>query len=249
MANQHDVITWKRNSSKKKSISVIDLIFISQKIETKLINWTVDEKEFTESDHEIIKFNLITSFKNFVSNSNATSKYNLNKANWEEFNKFILTKSNEFESQILGLIISPIDVLKNLKKTIKLLKNLFVMAMNKHIPKSRSCEKSKKRWNPELTQLRKDMSGKHRIIKKNNSILNVNIRVAASEPNSVGIPLIWRRRNQFCDLVLIRRIRSESYFEIPFWFNSPSIFDLFFYVVQCVTYFCNLFYIIEHIKW
>ena len=49
------------------------------------------------------------------------------------------------------------------------------MAMNEHIPKSRICEKSKKWWNSELTQLKKDMSSKHRIARKNNSILNINI--------------------------------------------------------------------------
>ena len=49
------------------------------------------------------------------------------------------------------------------------------MAMNEHISKSGICEKSKKWWNPELIQLKKDMSSKHRTAKKNNSILNVNI--------------------------------------------------------------------------
>ena len=89
----------------------------------------------------MIRFNLITSFKNLVSNSTTSSKYNLNKANWKEFNKFILTKSNEFENQISQLIQSPCDVLQNLEKAVKLLKNLIVMAMNKHIFKSRICEK------------------------------------------------------------------------------------------------------------
>ena len=76
----------------------------------------------------------------------------------------------------------------------------------------------------------------------------VVVRVAASERNSVGTPSVWRRRNQFCDLVPIRRIELESYFEIPFSSNNSSVFDLFFYVVQCVIYFCNLFCIIGHIK-
>ena len=73
-------------------------------------------------------------------------------------------------------------------------------------------------------------------------------RVASSERNSVGIPSVWRRRNQFCDLVSIRWIGLESYFEIPFQSNNSLVFDLFFYVIQCVIYFCNLFCIIEHIK-
>ena len=41
-------------------------------------------------------------------------------------------------------------------------------------------------------------------------------RVAASERKSVGSPLIWRWRNQFCDLILIQRIELKSYFEILF---------------------------------
>ena len=141
LVNEHDLITWTRNSFKRKSISIIDLTFINQKIENKLINWVVDEKESIGFDHQIIRFDLITSFKNLVSNSTTSSKYNLNKANWKEFNKFILTKSNEFENQISQLIQSPCDVLQNLEKAVKLLKNLIVMAMNKHIFKSRICEK------------------------------------------------------------------------------------------------------------
>ena len=90
-----------------------------------MINWTVDENESTGSDHQSIRFDLITSLKNLVSTSNTSSKYNLNKANWEEFNKFILIKSNEFESQISRLIQSPCDVLENLEKAVKLLKNLM----------------------------------------------------------------------------------------------------------------------------
>ena len=74
------------------------------------------------------------------------------------------------------------------------------------------------------------------------------ITMAASERNSVGTPLVWRRRNQFCDLVPIRRIELKSYLKIPFQSDSPSVFDLFFYAIQCVIYFCNLFCIIEHIK-
>ena len=41
-------------------------------------------------------------------------------------------------------------------------------------------------------------------------------RVAASERNSVGTPSVWRRRSQFCDLIPIRWIGLESYFEISF---------------------------------
>ena len=80
LANAHDEITWTRNSSKIKSNSIIDLTFISQNLENKLINWTINKDESTESDHEIIRFDLITSVQNVVSNP-LSIKYNLTKAN------------------------------------------------------------------------------------------------------------------------------------------------------------------------
>ena len=140
---------------KKKSISVIDLTFISQKIENRLINWAVDENESTGSDHEIIRFDLITSFKNLVSNLNTSSKHNLNKVNWEDFNKFILTKSDEFENQISRVIQSFFDVLENLENAVNLLKKLIVMAMNEHILKSRIFEKSKKMMEFRINPIKK----------------------------------------------------------------------------------------------
>ena len=80
LINVHDEITWTRNSSKKKSNSIIDLTFISQNLENKLTNWAINKDESTESDHEIIRFDLITLIHNVVSNS-LFIKYNFSKAN------------------------------------------------------------------------------------------------------------------------------------------------------------------------
>ena len=61
----------------------------------------------------------------------------------------------------------------------------------------------------------------------------VTIRVAASERKSIGSPSVSHRWKQFCDLILIRRIELDLYFEIPIQFNKSSVFDLVFYAVMC----------------
>ena len=72
------------------------------------------------------------------------------------------------------LIQSTLNVLNNVKKAVKLLKNFIVENMKKHISKVEIYDKFKKWWNSNLIKLRKIMFCKHQLAKNENSIANIN---------------------------------------------------------------------------
>ena len=88
LINTPDLYTFFAHSG--NSSSIIDLTFANFKIENAITNWSIDENAVTGSDHEVIRFELIASFKNLTSHATALSnKYNCNKADWDKFAKFL----------------------------------------------------------------------------------------------------------------------------------------------------------------
>ena len=81
------------------SLSVIDLTFANTKIENAITNWSIDENAVTGSDYEVIRFELIASFKNLTTHATVLSnKYNYNKADWDNFAKFLDKKFNKLRN-------------------------------------------------------------------------------------------------------------------------------------------------------
>ena len=72
------------------------------------------------------------------------------------------------------LIQFSLNVLDNLKKAVKSLKNFIVEKMKKHISKIKICDKFKKWWNSNLIKLRKIIFCKHWLVKNENTIANIN---------------------------------------------------------------------------
>ena len=99
MINTPDLYTFFAHSG--NSSSIIDLTFANSKIENAITNWSIDENEVTGSDHEVIRFELIASFKNLTSHATALSnKYNCNKADRDKFARFLDENAINYESQI-----------------------------------------------------------------------------------------------------------------------------------------------------
>ena len=97
MINTPDLCTYYAHSG--SSSSVIDLTFANSKIENAITNWSIDLNAVTGSDHEVIRFELIASFKNLTSHATALSnKYNCNKADWNKFAKYLDENSTIYES-------------------------------------------------------------------------------------------------------------------------------------------------------
>ena len=67
LINTPDFCTFYAHSG--SSSSVIDLRFANSKIENAITNWAIDENVVTGSDHEVIRFELIASFKNLTSHA------------------------------------------------------------------------------------------------------------------------------------------------------------------------------------
>ena len=103
LINTPDLCTFYAHSG--SSSSVIDLTFANSKIENAITNWAIDENAVTGSDHEVIRFELIASFKNLTSHATALSnKYNCNKADWNKFAKFLDENSINYESKVQKFI-------------------------------------------------------------------------------------------------------------------------------------------------
>ena len=135
------------------SSSVFDLTFANSKIENAITNWSIDENAVTGSDHEVIRFELIASFKNLTSHATALSKkYNCNKADWNKFAKYLDENSTIYESQVQSLLNN-----YQFDESAIYLQNVIKNAAEMFIPKTKICAKSKNWWSQDLTELRKTM--------------------------------------------------------------------------------------------
>src|SRR5215469_12605195 len=71
------------------SLSVIDLVFVSQGLISKHIDWEIDQEVASGSDHEILLYSIVES-DDLVENPAYESLYNLEKADWKAFSQKLL---------------------------------------------------------------------------------------------------------------------------------------------------------------
>ena len=93
MLNQIDQIIFSRRHQSSVSKSIIDLTFSNQE---NVQNWAIDSEAATGSDHEIIKFKIIAAENNTINSLSTAVKYNVKKADWQEFSQYL--KNKEIES-------------------------------------------------------------------------------------------------------------------------------------------------------
>ena len=155
MINKPDLCTFYAHSG--SSSSVIDLTFANTKIENAITNWSIDENAVTGSDHEVIRFELIASFKNLTTHATALSnKNNCNKADWDKFTKFLDENSISYETQVQSLLNN-----HQFDESAIYLQDIIKEAAELFIPKTKICAKYKNWWSQDLTELRKIMA-RHR---------------------------------------------------------------------------------------
>ena len=161
MINTPDLYTFFAHSG--NSSSIIDLTFANSKIKNAITNWSIDENAVTGSDHEVIRFELIASFKNLTSHATALSnKYNCNKADWDKFAKFLDENAINYESRIQSLLNN-----YQFDESALYLQNIIKNVAEMFIPKTKICAKSKNWWSQDLSGLRKIMC-RHRREWENN---------------------------------------------------------------------------------
>ena len=156
LINTPDLCTYYAHSG--SSLSVIDLTFANSKIENAITNWSIDENAVTGSDHEVIRFELIASFKNLTSHATVLSnKYNCNKAYMNKFARYIDENSTIYESQVQSLLNN-----HQFDESATYLQNIIKNAAEMFIPKTKIFAKSKNWWSQALTELLKTMCGYRR---------------------------------------------------------------------------------------
>src|SRR6266498_3819221 len=153
LLNEPNIPTFYRRNI--RNISIINLTFTTKALnQSKSIFWQIDENVNTRSDHEVILF-LIQSEGNLVENLLRKMPYNLEKADWKEFNKELKDSSNQAEFQWNPAASSQVE---ELEKHAENLQILIQKTAEKTIPKRKTSNRSKPWWNNHINKLRKTLS-------------------------------------------------------------------------------------------
>ena len=78
LINIPDVPTYHRDDL--VNISVLDLLFATQPMMEKMLNWEIPKSLLNESDHVLIRFNIVTERAELIKTILFISPYNLEKA-------------------------------------------------------------------------------------------------------------------------------------------------------------------------
>ena len=135
LVNESDIQTCSRSNN-----SVINLAFITKKLYSQVSDWCVDEINASESDHEIIVFNIRIKATELIDNSLCSDFFNFNKADWKLFSEEILVQAQDIDFSYLHSDCSCVNDLNFAAKT---LYNIIYAAAEKSISKRRFSDKSK----------------------------------------------------------------------------------------------------------
>ena len=161
--NEEDQATFLRTNS--ENISIIDLAFATPAIKSNIVNWYIDKEIATGSDHEVIRFSILTDNSEVFNNPILRDAFNLKKADWEKFNNLIIKGSLLKESCFVQL-----NTIQELENASNHLQNIILKAADESIPKNRDSAFSKPWWNEDINRKRQILSQKRRIWKKNQNL-------------------------------------------------------------------------------
>jgi hypothetical protein len=126
--------------TRENSSSIIDLIFATFDIASKISNWSINDDAETNADHEVIEFSINIENAETVNNT-MIEKFNTDKANWNKFSQYFKDNHSSIKSRMARLMSDPTS--KNLNERAKLLRDVIIESSNHFISKRRSCENSK----------------------------------------------------------------------------------------------------------
>ena len=138
LINILDKITY--TSYSETSQSMLHLTFATKKIAENIVDWTINDKIVTKSDHEMIAFNLLSK-KTQKIDSSLNASYKVQKANWINFIKNLQSNYASAKSKMQKLIQTL--NFENMKKMTILLRSTVENAIVESILKRRSCNQSK----------------------------------------------------------------------------------------------------------
>lgn len=146
--------------------SVLDLTFASPELNNLATNWAVDDDAFAGSDHETIRFELLSPHA-LTQEAPTTQRFNWDKADWQGLCQHLTTYSTATRREWLHLHDNPSP--GNLDKAAEHLRDLLLEAIRKYIPTSNICDRSKRWWNPTILAARKEMKRHHKAWKESRS--------------------------------------------------------------------------------
>src|SRR5215469_2873189 len=159
LISQPDQSTFYRKGM--TSLSVIDLVFVSQGLISKHIDWEIDQEVASGSDHEILLYSIVES-DDLVENPAYQMLYNLEKADWKAFSKKLLDldQSSKFRWDYHETDPSwedrtdiELDFDLGLENEAIKLQEMIKIAAEASIPRKKPFSKSKAWWTKELTSL------------------------------------------------------------------------------------------------
>src|SRR5215469_13215936 len=162
LISQPDQPTFNRKGM--KSLSVIDLVFISQGLQSKHIDWEINHEIASGSDHEILLYSIVESNKSLVENPVYQIPYNLEKADWKKFSQKLLELDQgsdyrwDYHETNLDWEAEPdieLDFDLGLENEATKLRDMIKTAAEASIPRKKPSLKLKAWWTEELTSLRK----------------------------------------------------------------------------------------------
>ena len=121
------------------------MTFANSNIENLIVNWCVDS-EFTRSDHEIIRFDLLTDLRLNLSNQKAieiSHHYNVEKADWKKFDQYLQNQEQLIQIDLMQLLSSE-SITAQMNSAAQKFQNFLQNATDKFISKSKICAKSKR---------------------------------------------------------------------------------------------------------
>ena len=164
LINTPDIATYTRNMVNGKYTSVLDLVFATGQMATEIIDWQINENEYSGSDHEVIQFSITTEDIELVE-SPFNAPFNIQKANWMEFKQQLVHESEPKLIELRQLETQRLNQ-EQMEKIACSLRDLITKAAEQNIPRRKPCSRSKVWWNPNLTLLRKEMAKQSRIYKR-----------------------------------------------------------------------------------
>src|SRR5215469_14137070 len=159
LISQPDQSTFYRQGM--ESLSVIDLVFVSQGLMRKHIDWEIDQETASGSDHEILLYSIVES-DDLVENPAYQMLYNLEKADWKAFSQKLLEldQSSKFRWDYHETDPSwedktdiELDFDLGLENEAIKLQEMIKIAAEASIPRKKPFSKSKAWWTKELTSL------------------------------------------------------------------------------------------------
>src|ERR1700741_1961239 len=146
------------NFKNGKGQSVIDLTFASPSIFDNIVNWVTDEDQATGSDHELIRYTILSDQSEAVPDPRS-GRYNWKAADWDKFSKHLQAT----EASLLLLWKEQNGRTEDdLEAPALDLRNAIIEAVDVSVPLLRMSPRAKRWWTKEVKEMRKEIARKLR---------------------------------------------------------------------------------------